>query len=730
MDLVTQIEFPKAHSINEMLLHDGNLIVIWTMTDFIEFPDAPRVPSWLRDCCCYTTDNGWWHEWMSRINIDDVRGCCCERMFGQTIYETMVSVFDTNGDFSAPLRTYSQNGEFNSARMVGTSIYLISNYTPYIPENLARSDIDSYVPNFSVNGITRRIRPSGIVLPNGLDKIEYTVIGGLNVAQDNMSVSIKASLGWTETVYVSKDNIYLTRSVRRNDDGTIAVNDNGVRGWWWSNWDDGTTVFTDISRFAVNGGNVSHAANGAVQGTVRNQFHFDEHNGNLRVVTESWANKAERSAFNGTGSWQMLPLPEDKGWWTEQNSWRGTDNGWWDIPVNWNRMSKNNYDWNAWSVLWNQTRNLTTADVDWTHEISDAEYYELYGWELGNGRGWGTHRFSLCGRFVYYYQDTLDYDADWGLQGGILHTLDSNLNTIAEVHRVGFGENVQSVRFMGDLAYIVTFWQTDPLFAFDLSDPANPVHLGELKIPGFSRYLHSWDDGLLLGMGVDTNDDGIRVGLKMTMFDVSDNSDLSELHVHTFSRIQSSQWGDWGTWQHTPVEDDHRAALVSGEHNIIGFPYQDEGKAYYAVFSFCRDGGFELLGTLEANNGGRWGMGGFNRGLFIGDYIYAVSNYTIVSARIGDELTEIKSLELLAIPPCCCDLWRLKNPHMNDGFIDDDIYEEYEEETSPSEPTVTREARTEANDANDEQPVQVPYTESVMTTTVGVNDEPVATAQG
>lgn len=69
-------------------------------------------------------------------------------------------------------------------------------------------------------------------------------------------------------------------------------------------------------------------------------------------------------------------------------------------------------------------------------------------------------------------------------------------------------ERVYSARFMGDTCYFVTYKQVDPLFSVDLSDPKKPKVLGELKIPGFSDYLHPYGDGLLLGIGMDVEEDG------------------------------------------------------------------------------------------------------------------------------------------------------------------------------------------------------------------------------
>ena len=99
------------------------------------------------------------------------------------------------------------------------------------------------------------------------------------------------------------------------------------------------------------------------------------------------------------------------------------------------------------------------------------------------------------------------------------------LEEIGSVWGLGEGERIFSVRFMGPDAYVVTFRQIDPLYALDLSDPADPEVLGELKIPGFSSYLHPVGADLLLGVGQDASLEGRVEGLQVSLFDVSDPTD-------------------------------------------------------------------------------------------------------------------------------------------------------------------------------------------------------------
>lgn len=112
----------------------------------------------------------------------------------------------------------------------------------------------------------------------------------------------------------------------------------------------------------------------------------------------------------------------------------------------------------------------------------------------------------------------------------ILRETDGELVEVGSVGDMGNGEAVQSVRFHGDVGYVVTFRQVDPFYTLDLSDPTDPVVRGELKIPGFSSYLHPIGDGLVIGVGSDADEqDGRVTGSKVSLFDVSDLDDPREV---------------------------------------------------------------------------------------------------------------------------------------------------------------------------------------------------------
>ena len=118
----------------------------------------------------------------------------------------------------------------------------------------------------------------------------------------------------------------------------------------------------------------------------------------------------------------------------------------------------------------------------------------------------------------------------------------TDLEVISSISGLGKGEQIYSVRFIDDVGYVVTFRQIDPLYVIDLSDPANPVLDGELKIPGYSAYLHPVGDGLLLGVGQDATDEGRTTGTQLSLFDVSDPADPQRISTLPIGGQSEVEW--------------------------------------------------------------------------------------------------------------------------------------------------------------------------------------------
>jgi len=148
-----------------------------------------------------------------------------------------------------------------------------------------------------------------------------------------------------------------------------------------------------------------------------------------------------------------------------------------------------------------------------------------------------------------------------------VYVLDMNLTTVGKLEDLAPGENFHSARFMGDRGYLVTFKKTDPLFVIDLSNATNPRVLGELKIPGYSDYLHPYDETHLIGVGkntveADEGDFAWYQGIKISLFDVSNVTNPIEMANYVI--------GDRGS--DTPVLYDHKAFLFDRSKNLLAIP--------------------------------------------------------------------------------------------------------------------------------------------------------------
>lgn len=220
--------------------------------------------------------------------------------------------------------------------------------------------------------------------------------------------------------------------------------------------------------------------------------------------------------------------------------------------------------------------------------------------------------------------DSYDYSSS---RSSGLYILDSKLNQTGFVDGLGEDETVRSVRFMGDICYFVTFRQTDPLFAADLSDPTSPKILSALKIPGFSSYLHPYDDGLLFGIGYDADVETGRLdSMKLSMFDISDPADVSEICTKILEDQYSSE-----------ALHNHKAIIVDKEHNLIAFPDEYTG---YLIYGYSKSEGFYKRAEIKLDH---WSS--LLRGLYIGDEFFVCSDSHIIKCSL-DDFAEIEKLEL------------------------------------------------------------------------------------
>lgn len=204
----------------------------------------------------------------------------------------------------------------------------------------------------------------------------------------------------------------------------------------------------------------------------------------------------------------------------------------------------------------------------------------------------------------------------------VLKQVGDQLPAIGAVQDLAKGERIFSVRFMGHKAYVVTFRLVDPLFAIDLSTPTVPRVAGELKIPGFSTYLHPMDGDHLIGLGRDADEDGRARGLKLSLFDVSDLNNPVESDSYVYEA---------NGWSSSAAQYDHHAFSFFPEYDTLALPVAESrgGQRGLDLFRVTEENGLERLGRTVHD-------GKVLRSLRIGSYVYSFS-YGAVKVTPIDE---------------------------------------------------------------------------------------------
>ncbi|MCP3977093.1 MAG: hypothetical protein GY720_21605 [bacterium] len=214
----------------------------------------------------------------------------------------------------------------------------------------------------------------------------------------------------------------------------------------------------------------------------------------------------------------------------------------------------------------------------------------------------------------------------------VLRPDDGELELIGQVDGLGKDEQIYSVRFLGDVAYLVTFRQVDPLFTIDLSDPSEPVARGELKIPGYSAYLHPISDSLILGIGQDATNEGRVEGSQISLFDVSDLDNPKRLDQLTMASGSSST-----------AEYDHRAFMAWGSTVVLPlteYNYRDGDSKFFTGAVAVDVGATSLtkIGRIAHPDASDWDYGwnsAIVRSLVIGDSLYTISNRGILESDLS-----------------------------------------------------------------------------------------------
>ncbi len=225
----------------------------------------------------------------------------------------------------------------------------------------------------------------------------------------------------------------------------------------------------------------------------------------------------------------------------------------------------------------------------------------------GDIRGYLNDTFSMNEHEGYLRVVATDWNNDEELTN--LYVLDENLDVYGKIENLAPGESIRSARFLGDIGYFVTFRDTDPLFSVDLSSPKEPKILGELKVTGFSAYLHFYGENKLLGIGNEVDPEtGEYKGIKVSMFDISDPSDVKEIDKYVLKDNY-----------HCPGIYNYKAIMINPEKNIFGFECEEN----YLVFSYDGEKGFVNEFLYELKDKEEFEVyGNGTRGLYIGQTFY------------------------------------------------------------------------------------------------------------
>lgn len=240
---------------------------------------------------------------------------------------------------------------------------------------------------------------------------------------------------------------------------------------------------------------------------------------------------------------------------------------------------------------------------------------------MGSVSGQPLNQFSFDEYNGYLRVATTVGQQGFWLAGGMLNSrnqtvsdvniLDENLKAVGQVRDLGKAERIYSVRFIADKGYVVTFKQTDPFYVLDLQDERNPVLKGELKIPGYSSYLHPINDNLILGIGKEDN------YVKLSLFDVSDASNPKETAKYTLKEY----WSE--------ALNNHHAFLIDTKHRVFFIPGSQGG---YIV---SYENGLSLKKAVSENQ--------IQRAVYLDDYMYLIGDNSIV---VLDENTWERAGEL------------------------------------------------------------------------------------
>ena len=247
--------------------------------------------------------------------------------------------------------------------------------------------------------------------------------------------------------------------------------------------------------------------------------------------------------------------------------------------------------------------------------------------------GYVRDTFAINASDGYLRVLTTDYSTEDEVNA--LYILDENMKLTGQLTGIAPGEEIYAARFMGNTGYFVTYRNTDPLFTVDLSDPAKPEIIGELKVTGFSEYLHFWDDTHLLGIGYESDENtGNIENIKLSMFNIENPGEVTEEAKLVLKDVDYSE-----------ALYDYKSVIISKDKNLIGLVCEDYSgsrtRQTYQIYSY-ENGTFKKQAEIPGINGVNYEN---VRGMYSGNVFYLWINDNITSYDMTDGFKKIKERE-------------------------------------------------------------------------------------
>ncbi|MDI6711125.1 MAG: beta-propeller domain-containing protein [Bacillota bacterium] len=415
--------------------------------------------------------------------------------------EFLLLVYDvTNRARPVLERTVRTPGQYVTSRLIGDWSYVVLNEPVFRAMDGAEKPA---LPRLDVDGAERVVPPSRIHYFDVPDRAyQYTVVLAVNVRDKSRDVTEKTFLtGVSQNIFASPDHIYLT-----------APKPPDLVPYAERFFDELRPVLPPELRAKVDA--LRRSGAGIATKLDRAETMVDEYLNRLDAPGAAALEAKLREAYR---KWQEEAAPEIA-----------------------------------------RQRGMTVI-----HKLGVDGAAVTY---LGRGEvpGRVLNQFSMdeyrgCFR-IATTSDGFSFTGPWVTRNNV-YVLDKDMRTVGRLEGLAAGERIYAARFMGERCYLVTFRQVDPLFVIDLQDPANPRALGELKIPGYSNYLHPYDENHLLGIGKEIAE-GREAGLKIALFDVRDPAHPKETAKYVIEGADAD----------SPALRDHKTLLFSREKHLLAIP--------------------------------------------------------------------------------------------------------------------------------------------------------------